>query len=71
MKTETGSVNIVNMHPKCAFSELKYQEIPESESWGVPLLKKLLGLRSSDLTLPDNFFTSDELEDLIRFTATS
>ena len=67
----SGLENILEISPRMLSQQIVYEAVPESEAWRVPLLKELLSLKSNDLTLPDNFLTKDELEDLIRFTATS
>ena len=48
---------------------MKYSEVPETEQWGVSLVKELLGAKfGQTFDLP---FNQQELDDLLDFACTS
>ena len=63
------NTNIANLNPQLVKTNMRYFELPENESWRLPVIFDLLQARNNMTEIAG--FDIQEVEDLLRFTCTS
>ena len=63
------NTNIANLNPQLVKTNMRYFELPENESWRLPVIRDLLQARKNEVEITG--FNIQEVEDLLRFTCTS
>ena len=56
-------VKTSELNPAIVKSEMRYSEVPDDESWRVPLLHNLLSIRAKEWSLEN--FGSKEINDMV------
>ena len=63
------NTNIVNLSPQLVKTDMRYFELPENQSWRLPVIFDLLQARNNNAEITG--FSKQEVEDLLRYTCTS
>ena len=71
IERESGLSNVLANSPEFVISKITYAQTPDSELWRTPFLTEMMDIRKKKLSLPENFLTEDQLNDLIKMVATS